>query len=114
MVLQSRRARRLILAGSLLPIVYIPLFVLYVFGTASRMETGIPPDFSAMAAVFLAHFAVILISLVCIVFYAVHAAQNPALSDSQRAVWLLLVLLLPMPAHLVYWLMYLKSPPHHG
>ena len=108
MFLSSPRARYLLLAASLLPMVYVPLFVLFVFSMMDTMQHTQQPDLGAFMGLFAVHALMMLINLANLVVYCIHAVKNTAFDDKLRIMWVLLIFFVPIVSHLVYWFVYLN------
>lgn len=109
--LHSASSRYWLLAATLLPTVYVFVFILTVFSfvfhehQAQAFLSTVEPW---MGLVFVLHIVMMLINLTALVCYCIHAAKNAAFSDGLRVMWLVLLLFLFFPTGLIYWFVYLR------
>ncbi len=111
MLFTSARARYLLLVSTLLPLLYILLFKMYMFSLLDSLKQGQEPQMQHMMLLFGVHFMVMGLVLLNMVLYGIHAAKNPALTDNERIVWLVLLIFLPILSHVVYWFMCVNRRP---
>lgn len=85
------------------------LFMIFVFSQAPEMETD--PEripfvfFGGLGTFVFLLFLAILLSLASLVFYIVHAVQNPNLKDNNLLiVWIILFIFVGGISQLLYWI----------
>jgi hypothetical protein len=87
-------------------------YLIFIFAMVSgkhmeRMDSGEPPMafFGGLGIFLLLIFIVLLLSLASLVFYIVHAAQNPNLRQNNLLViWILLFVFANGLGQLIYWI----------
>lgn len=84
------------------------IFIFSIFSDIQEIKAnGEPPTaiFAGMGIFFIAILFVILISLGSLVFYIVHAVQNPNLKENNLlVVWILLFVFVSGIGQLIYWI----------
>ncbi len=101
------------LFGFVLIFIGYGVFMFSIFGNMEQMEhSGRPPMefFSGMGFFFFMIFLMIVLALASLVFYIVHAAQNPNLKQNNLLiVWILLFIFANGIGQLVYWIVEIIS-----
>lgn len=91
-----------------LAIVAYIFFIFTIFGQISELErSGGPPDFflQGMGAFIILIFAAVFLALGSLIFYIMHAVQNPNLKENNLLiVWILLFIFVGGIGQLVYWI----------
>jgi hypothetical protein len=96
---------------------YLPLFILAVFGLIATTATaeghgrgGPGPLFAAgIVVLFAVHFASILLMIGTQILYVVHAIKHPRFeAGNQRVLWVLLLVFLGVFAVPIYFWMFIK------
>ena len=92
------------------PLLYIPLFVLFMFSFALMADRGAPPD-GAFPAMFLLilpfHMLTILGGLALSVFYIVNVFRNPRVEKDKQVMWVVLLFMVGLIAQPIYWYLYI-------
>ena len=91
----------------------------FLFSIFSNLPAGGEPDPSAVLGslgfFMIIIFIVVLISLGSMVFYIVHAANNPNLRENNlMLVWILLFIFASGIGQLIYWIIEILSKPSGG
>jgi hypothetical protein len=88
-------------------------FIFSMISTIQEIEAnGEPPTaiFAGMGIFFIAILFVILVSLSSLIFYIVHAVQNPNLKENNLLiVWILLFVFVSGIGQLIYWIVEIIS-----
>lgn len=96
------------LASFIFILIGYAVFMFTIFNNLDTLESnGTPPRefFGGMGFFFLMIFFVILIGFASLIFYVVHAVQNPNLKDNNMLiVWILLFLFVSGVSQFIYWL----------
>ncbi|MFZ9003002.1 MAG: hypothetical protein ACO20F_06620 [Robiginitalea sp.] len=89
----------------------------FLFSILSNLPSGGEPDpsavFGSLGLFMIIIFTVVLISLGSLVFYIVHAANNPNLRENNLLlVWILLFIFASGIGQLIYWIIEILSKPN--
>ncbi|PCJ96543.1 MAG: hypothetical protein COA50_07130 [Flavobacteriaceae bacterium] len=83
-------------------------FMFTIFSNLPELENGQPPPmafWTGFGALFMMFFLVMLICLGSLIFYIVHAVQNPNLKENNMIlVWVLLFIFVGGIGQLIYWI----------
>lgn len=101
------------LFGFVLIFIGYGVFMFSIFGNMEQMQhSGQPPAefFSGMGFFFFMIFLMVVLALASLIFYIVHAAQNPNLKQNNLLiVWILLFIFANGIGQLVYWIVEIIS-----
>ena len=88
-------------------------FMFSIFSNLPELEQGGPPPmefWGGMGFFFLMIFLTALIALASLIFYLIHAVQNPNLKDNNMIiVWVLLFIFIGGIGQFIYWLVEIVS-----
>jgi hypothetical protein len=101
----SRSTKILIGVVSIWPLIYIPLFMIYILSTFMWQPfpgggAGFGPGFIVLMIV---HMLTAFISLGMLIFYVLHAVKNEKITSDMRIVWILLFFFAGIFAQPIYW-----------
>mgnify|MGYP001264997954 CR=1 FL=1 len=104
----SRTQKILLAVGSIWPLIYIFVFILFIVGMIAFSGAGggreLDPMFSGgFLLIFVIHFFTILLSLALTIFYIIHAVKNTRLDPNMRIVWIVLFFFGGIIAEPIYW-----------
>ena len=99
---------------TILPFAFIILYVIVFFGMFITMpimlETGNEPNplifFSSFSLAFIFIFIAVVISIGLMIYYIIHAANNPTFNSNDRLLWILVMVFAHQIGYIIYW--YLK------
>ncbi|HEV2914207.1 MAG TPA: hypothetical protein VGX92_13080 [Pyrinomonadaceae bacterium] len=93
------------------PLLYIPLFILFMFSFVLLADRGAPPGGGAFPVVilpiFLLHFLTILCTIALSVFYIVNVFRNKRVEKDKQVLWVILIFMFGMIAQPIYWYLYI-------
>src|SRR5215210_5308888 len=92
------------------PIIYIPLFILFMFSFVLMADRRASPDgaFPAMfLLIFPLHILTILGGLALSVFYIVNVFRNPRVEKDKQVLWVLMLFMVGLVALPIYWYLYI-------
>ena len=92
---------------TLLPGVYMALFfATFLAGFGSERSPDRMPVFGSFETMMALHLGTMLLSVLLLVFYIVHAFKNPQLQQDKRILWVIVLFFGNVIAGIVYWWIY--------
>jgi hypothetical protein len=92
------------------PLLYLPLFILFMFSMVFMADRGAPPD-GAFPAMFLLIFPLHMLTMLCglalSVFYIVNVFRNPRVEKDKQVMWVVLLFMFGLFAQPIYWYQYI-------
>lgn len=85
------------------------VFIFSLISNSSQLENK-PDDFpteilGGIAVIFIFIFLSVIISLLSLIYFIIHAAKNPNLEqNNMRLVWILIIVLVSGIGNLIYWI----------
>ena len=98
-----------LLALTLAPLLYLGVFFLWFLGEFSGWGDWTP----RAGIIFSAHCTAILVGVALQAWYTYAAVKNPALDQTMRIVWILVLFQFNMLAMPVYWYRHVWHAPNH-
>ncbi|WP_435577541.1 hypothetical protein [Gilvibacter sp.] len=115
---------RKILLGILtfLPWVFLIIYLVSFFSFFSDIAFRDPQDFEEEPfAIFRGFFGLIILVLIAagmsigmMIYYLIHSGKNPKIKESERIVWILVLIFANSVGSLVYYFMYIVPLPEPG
>lgn len=106
----TKKQKILVGIGTFWPIVYIPIFVVFIFAmvAGSALEPGRGGDLGPLFGIgfliiFVLHMFTVFLSLGMTVFHVIHAVKNESLESNMRIVWIVLFFFAGMIAEPIYF-----------
>lgn len=94
---------------------FVSYFVFFfsIFINVDQFENSEKPPmeiFLGMGVFFVLFFLAMILSLLSLIFFVLHAAKNPLLEEANmRIVWILIIILLSGIGNIVYWFVEIKN-----
>lgn len=94
---------------------FVSYFVFFfsIFINVDQFENSEKPPmeiFMGMGVFFVLFFLAMILSLLSLIFFVLHAAKNPLLEEgNMRIVWILIIILLSGIGNIVYWFVEIKN-----
>lgn len=105
------RFKRLLLAATLLPVLYLIAFVAIIATAAlsgsDEPDGGLPVPFGVLMA---GHLLTILLIFAITAVYIVDVFRNPRIPNDQRALWAVVIFMGNIVAMPVYWWLHIRPP----
>lgn len=110
----KHRNKLLLLAATILPLLLIPILILWIIGGGIRMSQMANPEF--VTPVFVSGIVIfgILISIISLgtwIYYLIHVIQNNQIENSEKIIWCLLFVFVGFISHIVYFFMRIWELP---
>lgn len=87
-------------------------FFFSIFMNIEQLENSNQPPtafFAGMGIFFMVFFFAMILSLLSLIYFVIHAAKNPNLEEgSIRVVWILIIVLVSGIGNLIYWIAEIK------
>lgn len=99
---------------TLWPLVYMFIFFAFILNSFARIpSTAKEPNgaFQSFQLLFVAHIGTMLVIMGLLAFYIVHVFRNPALPESRRVLWAVVLFMGNMVSMPVYWFLYIWRHP---
>lgn len=112
----KKRTKKLLGIATIWPLLYIPLFLLFIFGFTFLAGRG-GSSHEALPLMFLIimplHILTIFGGLALSVFYIVNVFRNEKVKKDQQVIWVILLFMFGMIAQPIYWYLYIwPEEPH--
>jgi hypothetical protein len=101
---------------TLLPIIYFIFFFILMFSAFASVgaTSGKGAPFDMFRYIFPLHLGAMLLMVVLMAVYIVHAFRTDRIPDDRRVVWVIILFMGNMIAFPIYWYLYLWRAPSLG
>jgi len=104
----TRKQKIILGVLTLWPPFYILIFIANVMGMiiASSANTNATVSVMSVAWIIPLHFLTIMLVLALMIFYILYIIRSDTVQEEHRIVWLIAVIVVSIPAMIVFWFMY--------